>query len=138
MHTRNGNSCQRTTRNERVFILAYLIPLRKVGIKIVLSVEFRVIGQCPAERDADPKNVPYRFPIDDGEGPRMREAYWAYVRVWFLLIRIVLGITEHLRPGLQFSVDLETDSGNILAHKGTLPSDANLRKEARGKMCYIP
>ena len=97
MHACDGDTCKFSPANERVLVLRELVTLREVGVKIILAIEFRIVGERASERRADTKHVPDRFPIDDRERSRVREAHWADVHIRPLFIGVVPRIAEHLR-----------------------------------------
>ena len=95
-------------RGERDVVLGDLVPLRQVGVEVVLPVEERTLGDLAAEGEAELDRPLDRRPVRHRQRPRMREADGAGARVR-LLAPDVLAAAEHLRPRLQLDVDLEAD-----------------------------
>src|SRR3989344_5192068 len=96
------------------------MPLGKIGVVIILSVEFSIICQLPSKGCADVQHMPYRFPVDDRQGPWMCKAYRTDVYIGARLVGIVARAAEHLGLRFQLGVNLETDRWGVLTHAGTL------------------
>ena len=105
-----------TSRHKRIFILAYLIALRKIRIKVVFPIKFGVIRQLTIQRHAYPKYMPYCFPIDNRQSPRVRKANWANIGIRSCCICLVQRRTEHLRLSLKLRMDFKAYCGNIFRH----------------------
>src|SRR3989338_9734247 len=116
MYARDRNATKRASGNERVRELADLVALGKIWVEVVLAIKFRVIGKFSPECKTHPKYMLYRFPIDDGERTRMRQAYWADIHIRTLLVGVVLRVTKHLCLCTQFGMNLQTYSRNIKGH----------------------
>jgi len=110
---RNSDTGEFTALNERMLVLAYLIPLRDVRIEIALTVELGEVGERTADCGAEPEYVSHCFLIDDGQGAGVCETDRTDVHVRTCLVRVVLRIAEHLDPRLEFGMDFQTNSGNI-------------------------
>src|SRR3989344_4787985 len=113
MHACDINSCERASGYKRMDILANLVTLRDVGIEITLAVKLGKVGKRTADRGAYTKNVPGRLSVNDRQSPRMRHADWTDVYIRPCLVGVVRRIAEHLCSGLQFRVNLQTDSGAV-------------------------
>ena len=105
MNARDGDSGKGPSSDERVFILAELIPLGYVGIKIILAVELGEIADRTTDREPDAKHMTNGFKVDRRKGSGMSHAYGADIHVWPLFVGVVLRGAEHLRLGTKFSVN---------------------------------
>ncbi len=91
-----------------------LVALRDVGVEIILAVELGEVGEPPSERESDAKHMTDGFLVHHGERAGMSHADRADVHVRPHLVGVVLRITEHLRPRLQFSMDFEANGKHVI------------------------
>ena len=91
---------------DRLVVLGDLIPLRKVGVEVVLPGEDRPLGDVAIERKPCHHPELNGLLVGNRKGARVPEAYRAGVAVRGLAVRHPAP-TEHLCRGRQVDVKLE-------------------------------
>src|SRR3989338_10169424 len=81
MHASYADTRELPARGERVLVLRELVPFWKVGVEIVLAIEFRIIGELGTECHSHPQHVPDSLVIHNRQCPRMCHAYGADVHI---------------------------------------------------------
>ena len=133
-------STKRPSEAERDVVLGDLVPLRKVGIEVVLPVEERPLGDLAVERQAElhgPFDRRRGWGRAASPGVRGRRGRCACSA---LLAPDVLAAAEHLRPRLELGVDLETDDrlpAVIAAARARSRSRWPLERVANAEECVL-
>src|SRR3989344_6861045 len=104
MHARNRHTDKLSAGDKRMFVLAYLIPLRNVRIEITFAVEFAKVCRRTTNCRTDTQNMLHRFAVDDRKRAGVCEADRTHVHIRPRLVGVVRGVAEHLGSRLQFGM----------------------------------
>ena len=95
--------------------LGHLIALGQVGIEIVFAVEFAVAGDVAVQGQSRPDGQLHHAAVKHRQHPRQAQTHRAHVGVG-LSSGVGGAGAEDLGPGLQFGVEFQADSRQILGH----------------------
>src|SRR5215217_833456 len=101
-----GRDVDVASRTDRLVELGDLVPLRKVGIEVVLPGEDSAVCDLAVEREPGHHPELDGLLVGDGQGPWMAEAHGAGVGVRGIAVGHPAA-TEHLGRGRQVNVKLE-------------------------------
>ncbi len=132
VHPMDTDVPEATGAAQRHVVLRDLVALGQVGIEVVLAMELGPRRDLAAQGLADHDPVVHRLGVHHREGSGQSEAARARVHVGGIT-EGELAPTEHLGPGLELNVDLESDDRLVLgcgAHtappvRAGLPSKPN-------------
>src|SRR3989344_5123000 len=109
MHTLYSDVPKFSIDAQRLVILGYLITLRKIRVKIVLSVKFGLFidraSQSKPQHDC-PLNC---FFVWDRKRPWQPQTYWTCLRIGFFAKVICGAAAKHLGGRCQFYMHLKAD-----------------------------
>ena len=93
---------------QRLVVLRYLVALRQIRIVVILAVELGKLPHLAAAGEHCAKGLLNRLPVGIGQSAGPAETDRADIGIG-LRPEPVLAAAEHLRPGVQLDMDLESN-----------------------------
>src|SRR2546425_4528206 len=108
-HTLPAPQLQPAVHRQGQVVLRDLIPLRQIGIHVVLAVELGVMGRLAVQREPRRDRELDRATVRHGQRTGKSKADWANERVRRRTEPARLAAAEHLRLGVELDVGLDPD-----------------------------